>query len=301
MFVGFKDYGLFDMTDDRLLYTVDTKIHHVEKYGSIIENIKGEKKKGVDAVIDLETLKTTQQYKDAVEWGKNCQQTYADWKWKHTIGELGMDLGKTYDIKPKSGSDLPFDFDGCGSIDLIVSRIKERGAKKEISPFDILEDFDLTICKASFDGKTFRVPDPHRTFAAKSTMEPNRRAIVESYVKHYKPVPWTEIGMEPIMQSKLASSTIEAVRKDVPNVPFYKQLDFAARLPDHYNPNSDFGRGSQYDPMVQAKYGPSIQFHNWTRKLINRLRKYQKRGIEVVGAPAIGDDVDIDEFRISGW
>ena len=160
--------------------------------------------------------------------------------------------------------------------------------------------FDLTICKASFDGKTFRVPDPHRTFAAKSTMEPNRRAIVESYVKHYKPVPWTEIGMEPIMQSKLATSTIEAVRKDVPNVPFYKQLDFAARLPDRYT-GARFGRGSQYDPMVQAKYGPSIQFHNWTRKLINRLRKYQKRGIEVVGAPAIGDDVDIDEFRISGW
>ena len=90
-------------------------------------------------------------------------------------------------------------------------------------------------------------------------MEPNRRAVVDSYVKHFK-VP-EKYSLQPIQQSKLASVTINAVRKDVPNVPFYKQVDFAARLPDRYT-GAMFMSGSVYDPMVQAKYGASIQVRN---------------------------------------
>ena len=125
-------------------------------------------------------------------------------------------------------------------------------------------------------------------------MEPNRRAVVESYVKHFKqPTNY----LEPIEQSRLASATIKAVRKDgtfsfyvqdsntfhrlrrlssllngyfiqllgssvftciVPNAPFYKLIDFSAMLPDRYTGNM-FGNGSVYDPVVQAKYGLSIQ------------------------------------------
>ena len=44
----------------------------------------------------------------------------------------------------------------------------------------------------------------------------------------------------------------------VPNAPFYKLVDIAAMLPDTYT-GAMFGRGSLYDPMVQAKYGLSIQ------------------------------------------
>ena len=54
-----------------------------------------------------------------------------------------------------------------------------------------------------------------------------------------------------------------------------------------------------YQPAGQAKYGPAIQFHNWTYKLIKRLRKYQQRGIEVVDASTIGEDFQIREFSIS--
>ena len=68
------------------------------------------------------------------------------------------------------------------------------------------------MCKASFDGTKFRIPDPHRTFARKTTMEPNRQAIVESYVKHFK-MPDDEY-MEPLPASRLASATIKAVRKE---------------------------------------------------------------------------------------
>ena len=33
-------------------------------------------------------------------------------------------------------------------------------------------------------------------------------------------------------------------------------------------------------------------------KLIMRLRKYQARGIDVIGAPAIGDDFEINEYAL---
>ena len=39
-------------------------------------------------------------------------------------------------------------------------------------------------------------------------------------------------------------------------------------------------------------------FHNWIRKLIMRLKKYQARGIDVIGAPAIGDDFEINEYAL---
>ena len=39
MFGGFND-GYINIADSRLAYTVDTKIHHVEAWGSIYENVK---------------------------------------------------------------------------------------------------------------------------------------------------------------------------------------------------------------------------------------------------------------------
>ena len=85
-------------------------------------------------------------------------------------------------------------------------------------------------------------------------MEPSRKAIVESYVTHFQP-PGDGMAFSGMNCSALAASTIRLVRRDVPNTPFYKQLDLADRLPDYYNPNDyGFGRGSLYDPRVQAKH-----------------------------------------------
>ena len=205
------------------------------------------------------------------------------------LGIVPINDGR-HDIIPKPGGNLPFDFKGTGSIDLIV-------AKTCIPTSSLLDGFDLDICKASFDGKKFHIPDPHLTFAGKTRMESNRRAVVGSYVKHHRQPDY----LTPIEYSRLASSTIRAVRKEVPNAPFYRLLDIAATLPDRYNPDAQglfVFRGPFQDPVVQAKWGPPIQFHNWCCALIKRLRKYQKRGIEVVDAPTIPDDFTIDRFHI---
>ena len=198
----------------------------------------------------------------------------------------------THDLKPKPGGNLPFDFHGSGGIDLIV-------AKAGMPVSSLLNGFDLEICKASFDGNKFHIPDPHLTFAGKTKMESNRRAVVGSYVTYHRE-PENRYSMSAIELSKLVSGTIRAVRRDVPNAPFYRLLDVAAALPDRYNPRArpwDMG-GSMYDAVVQAKWAPPIQFHNWCCKLIDRLRKYQQRGIDVVDAPTIADDFRIERYQI---
>ena len=316
MFIGFKDYRL-EMTDDSLLYTVDTKIHHVEHYGSQNENFQRQKDgySGLNAKTLEEYVKTTS------EFGKDCQQNYVNWKWQKTMSfdVLGIEANnKAYKIKPSNGGVLPFDFNGRGDIDLVVAKLQDdskkeatkktgksstKKAKKskaalEITPFDILDDFDLTICKASFDGKTFRIPEPHLTFARKTSMEPNRRAVVESYLKHF---PEIEKRCGAVAQSKIASTVIKSVRKEVPDAPFYRLVDFAALIPDRYGDPDEDDIFAMYNPMYQAKLGPPIQFHNWTKKLVDRLNKYQGRGIEVIDAPTIKEGVRLPNFYLTAW
>ena len=202
-------------------------------------------KKG--AGISIDTLKSTEYYKEACSYGRSCQSNYVDWKWRHgmSFDVLGVDQNKAYNIKAKNNQ-LPFDFYGNGSIDLVVARREVNTA------LALLDDFDLNICKASFDGNRFIIPDPHLTFKRKSTMEPNRRAVVESYVKHYTPP--TSRWMIGIEASRHALATIKKVREDVPKGPFYTQLDFSARLSDCYVEGDMFGSGSVYDKRVQAKH-----------------------------------------------
>eukprot|EP00986_Skeletonema_menzelii_P009040 scaffold4012_cov127-Skeletonema_menzelii.AAC.2 len=283
MFVGVNDTYI-DFVDNRLLYVVDTKIHHVEKWGSYAENWEHSREES-----------ESEYRRKTIQWGAGAVE-YANWKWKHSmdfgiLGVVPINDGR-HDIKPRPGGNLPFDFTGSGSVDLIV-------AKTGIPTSSLLDSFDLEICKASFDGRKFHIPDPHLTFAGKTRMETNRRAVVSSYVKHHRE-PENFYPDDRMDYSRLASNTIRAVRRDVPNAPFYRLLDIAEALPDRYNPNAGFlaRRGTIRDPAVLAKWGPPVQFHNWCCALIKRLRKYQKRGIDIVGAPSIVDDFKADRYHI---
>lgn len=213
------------------------------------------------AGIDIERLKDTDYYKESIGHGKNCQATYVNWKWMFGMdfGTLGVDQNEKYNIRPKPGGTLPFDFNGDDSIDLIVARLKAGGSEKAVTPFDLLDDFDLTICKAAFDGRNFHIPDPHRTFMAQSTMEPNRRAVVESYVRHYVPPESSNNhpNINPNAQAALASATIAKVRSDVPDVPFYRMVDDSASMPVRPKSFNLFGRldDSVNDDKVSIRCG----------------------------------------------
>jgi len=290
MFVGLKDSAYeCGATSEKMLYAVDTNIHHVEHWGSISENLVKEDNysygKEEESPPPVGDAKNTEYYKKVVGYGKQCQSRYIDWKFKNGLHftELGIDQNKAYDVKPKSGGDLPFDFHGDGNIDLVVGRLKDKSGDKKITPSDLLSDFDLEICKCSFDGRKFRVADPHNTFSGRTTMEPNRRAVVGSYARHFAPPASRYIRDE--AASAHAGAVIARVRADVRDAPFYEQLDRAASLRGHYSPDD------LWDSETQLKFGASIQFHNFVVKLINRLKKYQ-----VIDAPEIAEDKEFFSY-----
>jgi hypothetical protein len=102
LFSGFKDY-LITLTDTSLTYTVDTSIHHVKCWGSLLErdllerylcnkmNIgcvynetreqKEEIKTKIKEGIGIAEMKNSEFYKEIASYGKNCQKNYVDFKW----------------------------------------------------------------------------------------------------------------------------------------------------------------------------------------------------------------------------
>ena len=67
-------------------------------------------------------------------------------KSSHNLTELlnqGIDQNKAYDVKTENGVDLPFDFVGKGNIDLVVGQLKDKSGSKNVTPGDLLSDFDL--------------------------------------------------------------------------------------------------------------------------------------------------------------
>mmetsp|Transcript_33699 Transcript_33699/g.76066 ORF Transcript_33699/g.76066 Transcript_33699/m.76066 type:complete len:509 (+) Transcript_33699:80-1606(+) len=318
MFVGLRDSGYeCGATSDKMLYAVDTNIHHVEHWGSISENLVKEDNysygKEEESPPPVGDAKNTEYYKKVVGYGKQCQSSI-DEKFEYSLHftSLGIDLNEAYDVKPKSGGDLPYDFHGEGDIDLVVGRLKDKSGDKKIAPSDLLSDFDLEICKCSFDGKKFHIADPHNTFSGKTQMEPKRRAVVSSYANHFSPP--EDRCIHGVEASAHTGAVIDKVRVDVRDTPFYGQLDLAALLPDRDRPEKDKSTSNSrpfrltlsqdeyiyHDPIARVKFSSSIQFHNFVVKLIDRLEKYQSRGIEVLDAPAIAHDMNLRRYDLIG-
>jgi hypothetical protein len=91
-----------------------------------------------------------------------------------------------YCIQPLPGDDFPFDFLFSSDyeyrqkvIDLVV------GKTEVLFATELTDDFDLSICKASWDGEVFCIPDPHHAFNGQSRMDSNRKAVMESYMRHF--------------------------------------------------------------------------------------------------------------------
>jgi hypothetical protein len=163
MFVGFCDtyVGVENLT-----YPVDSKIHHVEYYAQVPRRGGAE---------DLED--SGFDYDQACKYGANVNTEYVRDKSRifHANGH------SRHSIRPLKGDDFPFNFDNDRqvTIDLVVARDECTSARA------LLEDFDMNIYKASWDGQTFHIPDPHLTFSRRSRTEPTRKVLMRKYMQYY--------------------------------------------------------------------------------------------------------------------
>jgi hypothetical protein len=75
MFVGIND-GYIDFVDTRLTYTISTKIHHVESWGSFSENVKWSAERASfyrSAFRSAVEEETEYDYRrKTIQWGRNA-------------------------------------------------------------------------------------------------------------------------------------------------------------------------------------------------------------------------------------
>ena len=144
-------------------------------------------------------------------------------------------------------------------IDLVVA---ERGLA---DARDLLAQFDLEICKASFDGRVFRIPDPHRSFRGETRMDPRRLELMSAFAnKLLEKPPSTADGSPPnIYESEETWDAIchvfDTTREGQP-----KWQEGFVSTDDYMNPK---------------------MHHNWFAKLFLRQEKYKSRGIRLLDVP----------------
>ena len=76
--------------------------------------------------------------------------------------------GARYELRQKDGGEYLVEVSGmgkalCKSVDLVFGRACEGNV------LGMLRAFDLRICAASYDGRTFRIPDPHASFRGETS------------------------------------------------------------------------------------------------------------------------------------
>ena len=126
-------------------------------------------------------------------------------------------------------------------VDLVVCMAEHSSAKAA------LDDFDINICKCSWDGHSFSIADPHNTFRRRSVVGPEKRkSFLTSYKHHFNSGVPNQIG-----------DTLAAVQRDGIELPL-------PLLPDH--------------PLAEQR-ARNNEIHNSAVKTFGRVEKYSSRGI----------------------
>ena len=144
-------------------------------------------------------------------------------------------------------------------IDLVVAESSAADAR------DLLAQFDLDICKASFDGRVFRIPDPHRSFRSETRIDPRRLELMSAFAdKLLEKPPSTADGSPPNIYE--SEETWDAIC--------------------HVFDTTREGQPKWQEGFVSTdEYLMPKMHHNWFAKLFLRQEKYKSRGIRLLDVP----------------
>ena len=174
-----------------------------------------------------------------------------------------------------AGGDFLYDYDlRDGSyVQLIIGKPHVRDAR------DLLESFDLEICKSYFDGNVFHVPAARDSFAGRTKVTPARRALIEDFVRN--------------------------VNQYAPNVEYVSGYDWhMAKVLQKINEKSwaAIGAGPYIDDGGGEDFSPSFfDFQHrflFLVKLVERAQKYSKRGVRIVDPPRGALEWNIVRYRM---
>ena len=179
-----------------------------------------------------------------------------------------------YRIRAAADTDaFSYDFrlDSEKLVDLVVARTDVADAR------DLLASFDLDICKTSWDGSVFRIPDPHRAFRGETRLEPQRLELMRAFA------------------DKLLEKDPPEGKDDGFPDNRYLPLDtwdticHVLGTPQEGHPKWDSEMAARFDGLSLRNLGSGDRepwyHHNWFAKLFIRQEKYRERGVRLLGVP----------------
>ena len=222
-------------------------VHHVESYSSRPTEGKcpsghyHERKKELNYASDEYANKLKQWGEDALKNHSELEEDRPTFVW-HGVGMPGGALN----------TDFLYDYllRNLKFVQLIVAKPEVKDARM------LLKNFDLEICKCSFNGKGFTIPAPADTFAGRTVITPARRDIIEQFVKGYsklfRKIPYQSDDFDPASATILKGITKKS----------WKGVGLGPFKMEHFHERYIF-----------------------CQRLFERLKKYRERGLEITNAP----------------
>jgi hypothetical protein len=173
-----------DLAGAREESSLETSVHHVESYAS----------RPISGIycwwLDNLPYTSDEYYAQTLKWGELVLEDAGLPRFGISSLESygGMKVGVP---GGSAGGVFPYDHtlrDHHSFVQLVVGK---RGVK---DARELLESFDLEICKCYYDGREFHVPAPGDTFAGRSAITHARRDLVADFMGESEPLPGDLVG-----------------------------------------------------------------------------------------------------------
>jgi hypothetical protein len=188
-------------------------------------------------------------------------------------------------VLPQENGDcgrFPFNYDDCHAggaasiiADLVIAESGCTDARK------LLCSTDLSICGASWDGRTFRIPTPHLSFKSMAEIEPHRAQIMTKYIQALKQAVGPTDFEDAERMMKLAADAVAI------QVVVGSGMLEAAEIRSRDRPEEYLPMGAPTE-LADSEFGTeSLRQHlKAVSRLFVRQKKYAGRGIDIINAPA---------------
>ena len=149
-------------------------------------------------------------------------------------------------------------------IDLVIANASVADART------LLASCDLNISKASWDGRVFRIPDPHRSFRSETRMDPQRLELMCAFADKLLEKPPIR-GFRPVFPGR--------------NLLVYGLKETWDTICHVFDTTRE-GQPKWQEGFVSTdEYLMPKMHHNWFAKLFLRQEKYKSRGIRLLDVP----------------
>ena len=162
-------------------------------------------------------------------------------------------------------------------VDLVV-------AKDSSNPLDLLNNFDLDICRCSFNGINFFIPNPHAVFNNKPAPEspfliPVPRTVVPCPSSTARRrLDCLKAFFLPIIGEHPQDTTLQRIRSLRTTMPFHPFVTYVFL---------------EKDEGGSTKFTRAHFVHVFIQRHVARIAKYRRRGVKIEGTEMIPNDYDL--------